>query len=93
MSFVGNPLGKWETGVTTNVGFDATIFKNTEIDTISNDDNSMIKNDFVYEINYQFISNKNLAIIIDTIFSIIRNFLNFYIPDISYLNIFIIFVL
>lgn len=31
LSFVGNPLGKWETSVTTNVGFDATIFKNTEI--------------------------------------------------------------
>jgi TonB-dependent starch-binding outer membrane protein SusC len=31
LSFVGNPLGKWEAGVTTNVGFDATIFKNTEI--------------------------------------------------------------
>ena len=31
LSFVGNPLGKWETGVTTNIGFDATIFKNTEI--------------------------------------------------------------
>ena len=31
LSFVGNPLGKWEAGVTTNIGFDATIFKNTEI--------------------------------------------------------------
>jgi len=32
LSFVGNPLGKWETSTTTNIGFDATIFKNsTEI--------------------------------------------------------------
>ncbi|MCX6315703.1 MAG: SusC/RagA family TonB-linked outer membrane protein [Bacteroidetes bacterium] len=31
LSFVGNPLGKWEAAVTTNIGFDATIFKNTEI--------------------------------------------------------------
>ncbi len=32
LSFVGNPLGKWETSVTTNVGFDAVLFKNsTEI--------------------------------------------------------------
>ena len=29
LSFVGNPLGKWETSTTTNIGFDATIFKNT----------------------------------------------------------------
>jgi hypothetical protein len=32
LSFVGNPTGKWESSVTTNVGFDAVIFKNsTEI--------------------------------------------------------------
>ncbi len=31
LSFTGNPLGKWETSTTTNIGFDATIFKNTEI--------------------------------------------------------------
>jgi len=31
LSFVGNPLGKWETSINTNIGFDATIFKNTEI--------------------------------------------------------------
>ncbi len=31
LSFVGNPLGLWETGTSTNIGFDATIFKNTEI--------------------------------------------------------------
>jgi TonB-linked SusC/RagA family outer membrane protein len=29
LSFVGNPNGKWETNITTNVGFDATIFHNT----------------------------------------------------------------
>jgi TonB-dependent starch-binding outer membrane protein SusC len=29
LSFVGNPLGKWERNVTTNVGFDATLFKNS----------------------------------------------------------------
>ncbi|MDP9230199.1 MAG: SusC/RagA family TonB-linked outer membrane protein, partial [Bacteroidota bacterium] len=27
LSFVGNPEGKWETNVTTNIGFDATLFK------------------------------------------------------------------
>jgi TonB-linked SusC/RagA family outer membrane protein len=27
--FVGNPFGKWEESVTTNVGFDATLFHNT----------------------------------------------------------------
>jgi len=32
LSFVGNPLGKWEESVTTNIGFDATLFNNsTEI--------------------------------------------------------------
>ena len=32
LSFVGNPLGKWEASVSTNLGFDATIFHNsTEI--------------------------------------------------------------
>jgi TonB-dependent starch-binding outer membrane protein SusC len=32
LSFVGNPLGKWEESITTNVGFDALLFKNsTEI--------------------------------------------------------------
>lgn len=31
LSFVGNPLGKWETSVSSNIGFDATIFKNTDI--------------------------------------------------------------
>ena len=32
LSFVGNPLGKWEESVTTNIGFDATLFHNsTEI--------------------------------------------------------------
>lgn len=32
LSFVGNPLGKWEESVTTNIGFDATILNNsTEI--------------------------------------------------------------
>ena len=32
LSFVGNPLGKWETSITTNIGFDATLFKgSTEI--------------------------------------------------------------
>jgi TonB-linked SusC/RagA family outer membrane protein len=29
LSFVGNPLGKWEESVTTNIGFDALIFRNT----------------------------------------------------------------
>jgi TonB-linked SusC/RagA family outer membrane protein len=29
LSFVGNPLGSWEKNVTTNVGFDATLFGNT----------------------------------------------------------------
>ncbi len=29
LSFVGNPLGQWEEGVTTNIGFDATLFKGT----------------------------------------------------------------
>jgi TonB-dependent starch-binding outer membrane protein SusC len=29
LSFVGNPLAKWEESVTTNIGFDATIFHNT----------------------------------------------------------------
>jgi TonB-linked SusC/RagA family outer membrane protein len=29
LSFVGNPLGQWERGVNTNIGFDATILKNT----------------------------------------------------------------
>lgn len=29
LSFVGNPLGKWETSVTSNIGFDATLFKGT----------------------------------------------------------------
>lgn len=29
LSFVGNPLGKWESSVTTNVGFDATLFNNS----------------------------------------------------------------
>jgi TonB-linked SusC/RagA family outer membrane protein len=29
LSFTGNPLGKWEQSVTTNIGFDATIFNNT----------------------------------------------------------------
>ncbi|MEO8110892.1 MAG: TonB-dependent receptor [Ginsengibacter sp.] len=29
LSFVGNPLGKWETSITSNVGFDATLFSNT----------------------------------------------------------------
>jgi TonB-linked SusC/RagA family outer membrane protein len=27
LSFVGNPLGKWETNISTNIGFDATLFK------------------------------------------------------------------
>jgi len=32
LSFLGNPLGKWEESVTSNIGFDATIFNNsTEI--------------------------------------------------------------
>jgi len=32
LSFVGNPLGKWEESVTTNIGFDAVLFNNsTEI--------------------------------------------------------------
>jgi TonB-linked SusC/RagA family outer membrane protein len=31
LSFVGNTSGLWETGTSTNIGFDATIFKNTEI--------------------------------------------------------------
>jgi TonB-dependent starch-binding outer membrane protein SusC len=32
LSFVGNPLGRWETGISTNIGFDATILNNsTEI--------------------------------------------------------------
>ena len=32
LSFVGNPLGKWEESVTSNIGFDATLFNNsTEI--------------------------------------------------------------
>ena len=32
LSFVGNPTGKWEESVTTNIGFDATLFNNsTEI--------------------------------------------------------------
>lgn len=29
LSFVGNPLGKWETNTTTNIGFDATLFGGT----------------------------------------------------------------
>ena len=29
LSFVGNALGKWEESVTTNIGFDAILFKNT----------------------------------------------------------------
>ncbi len=29
LSFVGNPLGQWEENVTTNIGFDATLFNNT----------------------------------------------------------------
>ncbi|MEI7735124.1 MAG: TonB-dependent receptor [Ferruginibacter sp.] len=29
LSFVGNPLGKWETSITSNIGFDATLFNNS----------------------------------------------------------------
>lgn len=29
LSFTGNPVGQWETSITTNVGFDASLFNNT----------------------------------------------------------------
>ncbi|MEP6928152.1 MAG: TonB-dependent receptor [Ginsengibacter sp.] len=29
LSFVGNPLGKWETSISSNIGFDATLFNGT----------------------------------------------------------------